>query len=70
MSHRKDVLKLVRHARAHGWSVRTTGSGHLKLVPPDKNRSFLVISKTPSDRRAYLNIRAALRRRGLPPLES
>lgn len=61
----KEVRRLIRFAIKLGWTVEVTGSGHLKWKPPDGS-PFVVSSRTPSDPRALQNLRAYLRRAGLP----
>lgn len=54
-----DVDTLLREAYKMGW-VRVMGGKHYKLVHPCG--ATVIISRTASDRRAMLNIRADLRR--------
>ena len=54
--HRELMLRLMRE----GWTVRRLRSGHLKLSHP--SGSFVVVSRTPSDHRAWLNLRSTVRR--------
>ncbi len=54
----------ARLARSRGWTITTTGSGHLLWRPPDGPAVF-----TPSnlnDSRSLANATAKLRRAGLP----
>lgn len=46
-----------------GWRLIVTNGGHLKWAAP--NGEVVFSSRTPSDRRAVMNLRADLRRRGL-----
>ena len=61
--------KLVKEARNQGWRVEQGRKGQLKLIPPQPDRDMVVLHRTPSDRRAFRNAVAELRRRGLewPP---
>lgn len=61
---RKEVAKLVKEVRQHGyivvhegphWSVRTQQGKRVGAIP-----------LTPSDRRSLLNCRSRLRRAGIP----
>lgn len=54
---------LIREAKRQGWVVATTGSGHLRLTSPTGH--IIVAARTPSDKRATLNLRARLRQRGV-----
>lgn len=56
---------LVRVATAAGWRCQRTGSGHLALYPPDQTVDPVYLAGSPSDHRAWRNVRALLRRRGL-----
>jgi predicted RNA binding protein YcfA (HicA-like mRNA interferase family) len=57
---RHDLAKLLRQASACGWQVTRTRGGHWRLRHP--GGGVVVMSSTPSDRRALLNFRAQLRR--------
>lgn len=66
MSRRKaqrEVDELVATAVLQGWTSRSGGK-HYVLRSPD-GVSTVTVSKTPSDFRAVLNIRADLRRAGV-----
>jgi hypothetical protein len=56
---RKLALKL-------GWSITTCGNKHERWVSPDKDKGIVIVSATPSDRRAWGNAKQDLRRAGLP----
>jgi hypothetical protein len=60
----QEVDKMLSRAITMGWRVKRTGGNHIKAMSPDGN-SVVVISGTPSDHRAIMNIRAAFRRAGL-----
>lgn len=64
MSGKKDLKDLMRRARDAGWTVKLTKGGHLKFIPPD-NGVPVFTGSTPSDHRAYHNLCAMLRRKGL-----
>ena len=56
----KGVWELLIYAADHGWQISLTRGGHLRLTKPGRGPVFT--SSTPSDRRAYLNALATLRR--------
>lgn len=51
----KEINKILRELKRQGCTVRPTGSGHW-WVSRDGCRS-ITVSKSPSDRRALMNIR-------------
>jgi predicted RNA binding protein YcfA (HicA-like mRNA interferase family) len=57
---RHDLERLLRQASACGWQVARTRGGHWRLLHP--SGGIVVMSSTPGDRRALLNMRAQLRR--------
>lgn len=59
----REVDALVAAAVLNGWRCRSTGK-HYVLRGPDGQT--VTVSKTPSDFRAVRNIRADLRRAGVP----
>jgi len=62
----KELKKLIKTARAQGWSVRITGGGHVEWKPPDITKPKIYSGNTISDgARGYHNIRARLRKSGL-----
>lgn len=57
------MRSLLADLRAQGWRVsRTKRRGHLRLEGP--NGQLVFSGGTPGDHRAYLNLRAQLRRAG------
>ena len=58
----KDVDRLVRALVALGWSFQRR-SRHGRLRAP--RGALIVVPTTPSDHRAWLNLRAAIRRCGV-----
>lgn len=60
-----DIKKLALAAQEQGWRVEATKNGHVRFVPPNPRGQFVIVPKTPSDHRSYLNSRALLRRQGL-----
>ena len=58
----RDVRDLRRVVVEQGWVVETRRSGHLAWKPPKGSPYFS--SATPSDHRALMNLKAALRRLG------
>lgn len=63
----KSIAELWVYARRSGWAVRFTNGGHLRFSKP--GRPIIHTSSTPSDRRAYLNALAMLRRADRQALE-
>lgn len=63
-----DLRKLLAVLKQQGFGVERTKSGHW-LVRDAGGRAVATIAGTPSDRRAWLNAVARLRRAGLewPP---
>ncbi len=59
----KDIQKLVQRLIQEGGSFES-GRRHHRIYPVHSH-SFLVISGTPSDRRAFINFSAEARRLGL-----
>lgn len=56
----KSIAMLWVYACSAGWSIKRTNGGHLRFSKP--GRPVIFTSSTPSDRRAYLNALAMLRR--------
>jgi hypothetical protein len=64
---RKPAYSLLAYAWTAGWSITRTRGGHLRFAKP--GRPSIFTSSTPSDRRAYLNALAMLRRADRQELE-
>jgi len=66
---RKDIREIIDEARRQGWRVDIAKSGHIKLFPPDRTLSPVVLAGTPSDHRWRENTVALMRQRGFrwPP---
>lgn len=63
---KKEIEQLIRGAQKwQGWRVVETKKGWM-LYPPDKSQSGVPVHKTPSDWRAWQNLKSQLRRRGAP----
>lgn len=63
---RKEVTNLIRQIEQWpGWRVEQIRAGWIAF-PPDKSQPGITIHKTPSDRRAWQNTIARLRRAGAP----
>lgn len=62
MSAQREMRKLLREYRHLGWTVEYTRSSHLKLYPPGRTDKFVVVSGTPGNSRAIVNIRSDLKR--------
>lgn len=56
---------LYRLAICQGWRVERTSGGHLRWVPPDADKPFVISASSPSDLRAVRNLRQYLRASGL-----
>lgn len=54
--HRAELL-------AQNFEIKETSKGW-KIIPPDKTKDIVIVHKTESDRRAYNNTLARLRRAG------
>jgi hypothetical protein len=59
-----DLRNLERAAREQGWRTEKTTRGHLRWIPPDREKPIVIGSGTPGDRRAINNFLAQLRRSG------
>lgn len=59
----KDTRKLVKAAKAAGWSVTRSGSGHIRLIGPDGQE--VVSSSTPGNNGSVRDLRRALRKAGV-----
>lgn len=64
MSTPKEVRKLISLAEEQGWRVELKKGGHYRLYSPD-GKTIVTAGSTPSDRRAYQNIKSDLKRGGL-----
>ena len=69
----KDLKQVLKLAADAGWEVRHTRSCHIKMIPPpgwtDQNGDpvgMIVTGSTESDIRAIKNVKARLRRSGVP----
>ena len=60
----RDLRRLVKTAIRCGWRLSVTGSGHLRLTSP--RGAVVYFGASPSDWRAPRNVRAQLRREGVP----
>ena len=58
----RDVKKVIREAMRAGCEVSVTGGGHLRIDTPG---GPYFAAMTASDHRAAMNVRVALRRRGV-----
>jgi hypothetical protein len=58
----KEIMPLVKAARAAGWTVTRTERGHIKFMPPSGSAwPMYHCGGTPSDHRALKNAKAFLR---------
>lgn len=63
-NYKTDIKKLVKDLERAGWRIEIGRSSHYKCWPPDKTKRMVVISLTPSDRRALQAIKHDLRHSG------
>jgi predicted RNA binding protein YcfA (HicA-like mRNA interferase family) len=63
VSKRKEVKELLATARAQGWRVEATRSGHYKLYSPHSG-GIVVVGGTPGDRYALAKAVTRMRRYG------
>lgn len=61
---KKDWKKVRKAALDQGWTAKSIKDGEM-LFPPDKSKSPVTVHGTPSDRRAFANTLAEMRRQGL-----
>jgi hypothetical protein len=64
MSHRSDMMKLVKLARKKGCTVERTGSGHWKITTP--SGEVLITSFSPSNPGPHRDLIRYLRKAGVP----
>jgi len=65
-SSNKEVSDLIQKARAQGWAVLHSGSGHYIFRSPDKSVPQVVVPSTPGGgNRSMENVRAKLKKSGL-----
>ncbi len=64
MAINKDTKKLLKVLEKEGWRVVYRSGGHITAYPPDKSIPGVTMASTPSDRRAWDNMLAQLRRSG------
>lgn len=62
--YKKRVNEIIDQAEAQGWTVTITGGGHLRFIPPDKNKPMVHAPATSSDHRGLANTVSQLRRSG------
>jgi len=62
MSGKKELFDLMKIIKSQGWQVKTRRGGHLALYAPQGGVYF--VAQSPSDHRALMNVRSALRRMG------
>jgi hypothetical protein len=63
----RETRDLIVRAVEQGWTVQKTGSGHVRLDPPQPSTLGPVFAATTSTAqgRGVLNLRSELRKRGL-----
>jgi hypothetical protein len=65
MSSDKDVRDIIKIAIKSGWKVEKSGSKHIMLFPPDKDKGFVTLSNSPRSTRNFKNTVMMLRAKGL-----
>lgn len=66
MSSNKEIRRIVKACEKAGFTVRYTGSGHIQLIPPDKDADIIVISHSPGGSgKAFNQWRTKLARHGV-----
>ena len=63
-SWKKDISCLLDRASEQGFLVEQRKGGHIRIIPPDKAMSMIMLPATPGDSRSVKNARGLLRRRG------
>lgn len=61
VTNNKDMNDLINKLKRMQWRV-VLAKKHLKLLPPDSQNTMFVVSKTPSDIRAYRNFKNQIKR--------
>lgn len=61
----EEFRGLLAAAQKAGWCLERSGSGHLRLVPPDGGKSIYCAMTPGRGGRQRRNLRADLRRRGV-----
>lgn len=61
MGVKKDFKAMLRDVRAAGCEVKVTRGGHIKVTRPGYTTPVFMAA-TPSDHRAFQNVKATLRR--------
>lgn len=62
-----EFRAIVKIARKNGWRVETTRNNHIKFLAPD-NTTTIIASTTAGTNRAFVNLKAQLRKAGLTAL--
>ena len=59
-----EFRDLLEELRAQGWRIERTSKGHWQFFPPDRTKTPVVFSGTPSDWRSLHNCMSKLERSG------
>ena len=62
--YKKRLDELASQAREQDWRVEPTSNGHVRFIPPEKDRQIVVASGTTTDHRTAANLLSQLRRSG------
>lgn len=65
LSPNKDIKELIQLAQEQGWTIVTSGGGHLAWTPPHDPTRKISTSSSPSDYQAINNIKRDLKAAGL-----
>lgn len=57
----KDLNTVIKSLKRDGWQYSMAGK-HVKLFPPNSSGAFVVVSKSPSDRRVIKNLQKNMRK--------
>ena len=60
----REVGQALEVVVRQGGVLSLCGSGHFKVVPPDKSKKVVFLPATPSDKRSMRNVVSKLRRAG------
>ena len=60
----REIGTALQASALQGGIIGKCGSGHYKVIPPDKSKAVVFVPATPSDRRSIKNVVGKLRRAG------
>lgn len=62
--YKKRLAEFSSQAQNQDWRVEPTNSGHVKFIPPEKDKPIVIAAATTTDHRAAANLLSQLRRSG------